>query len=120
MRVFFTLEVDEAIAHAAAGFQALHLHRIIPDRRRAPRCFVAAVDRGEPIAHLFDQDRLRLLATVRKLGVREVYVHRDGTPRQHVDLVGGPLKKAYALLDADQADKLAAVLASLKPKKETA
>jgi hypothetical protein len=47
MRTFQALEVDEALAHAKAGGQSLHLHRIIVDRRKAPRCFVAAVDRGE-------------------------------------------------------------------------
>lgn len=100
MKVFNCLKIDEALAHAAAGGQALHLHRIIPDRQRAPRCFVQAVDRGEDIAHLFDLDRDRLVATARRLGVRVVHIDRDGTDRQHIDLCGGPLKKAVALAEA--------------------
>lgn len=99
MKAFGTMDLFEAEEHAAAGGQALHLHRIIVDRRKAPRCFVAAVDRGEPIAHLFDRDELRLIATVKKLGVKVVKVERAGTPRQHVDLCGGPLRKAIALVE---------------------
>lgn len=97
MKAFACLEIDEALAFAAAGGQALHLHRIIPDRRRAPRCFVAAVDRGEDIAHLFDLDRDRLVATARRLGVRVLVIDREGTDRQHIDLCGGPLRKAMAM-----------------------
>lgn len=114
MRVFGTMEVREAVAHAAGGGQALHLHAIIPDRSRAPRCFVAAVDRGEPIAHLFDLDRERLLATAKKCGVRVLHIDRDGTDRQHIDLCSGPLRKAYTMLDSGQADKLAELLRSFR------
>lgn len=96
MKRFDCLEVPEAIAHAAAGGQSLHLHRIIVDRRKAPRCFVQAVDRGEQIAHLFDQDEARLRQTARRLGVRVVVVERRGEEGQHVDLCGGPLRKALA------------------------
>ncbi len=79
-------ELRAALAHAADGGQAVHLHTIIGDRSAAPRCFVQAVDRGE----------LRLVATVRRLGVRVVVVERGGTDRQHVDLCGAPLRKAIA------------------------
>lgn len=99
MKSFLALQVDEAIAHAAAGGQALHLHRIIVDRKKAPRCFVAAVDRGEHIAHLFDLDEVRLIATAKRLGVRVIVVDRPGTDRQHIDLCGGPLRKAKALCE---------------------
>jgi hypothetical protein len=37
MKCFQCLEVEEAVAYAAAGGQALHLHRIIVDESRAPR-----------------------------------------------------------------------------------
>jgi hypothetical protein len=97
MKRFACMEIEEAIAHAAAGGQALHLHRIIVDRQKAPRCFVQAVDRGEDIAHLFDQNELRLRVTARRLGVRVLVVERRGTPNQHIDLCGGPLKRALAL-----------------------
>jgi hypothetical protein len=103
VKVFTCLEIDEALAHAAGGGQALHLHRIIPDRKAASRCFVAAVDRGEDIAHLFDLDRGRLVATAKRLGVKVVYVDRDGTDRQHIDLCGGPLRKAKALATSEAA-----------------
>lgn len=77
----------------------MHIHRFIVDRQKAPRCFVAAVDRGEDIAHLFDLDKLRLKATARRLGVRVVMIDREDTLRQHVDLVGQPLRRALALCE---------------------
>ena len=94
MKVFRSHELEEAIVYAAAGGQAIHLHRFIGDRVRAPACFVRAVDRGEDIAHLFDRDERRLILTAKKLGVRVVVVERSGSPRQHVDLCGAPLRKA--------------------------
>lgn len=100
MKIFQCREVQEAKAHALAGHQALHLHQIIGDWDKAPACFKAAINRGEDIAHLFDQDEMRLVATVKKLGVKVVVVEHPGTPRQHVDLCGGPLKKAIATCDA--------------------
>lgn len=103
MKTFFQNQLREALAHAEAGGQAIHLHRVIPDRKRAPRCFVAAVDRGEFIAHLFDRDECRLRATARRLGVRVIVIDRAGRPEQHIDLCGMPLRRAEA-----EADRLAA------------
>lgn len=100
MKAFPCMQVDEARDYAVAGGQALHLHTIIGDRHKAPACFLLAVDRGENIAHLFDQDELRLVATVKRLGVRVVVVERQGTPSQHVDLCGGPLRKALKMCGA--------------------
>lgn len=102
MRLFRFEEIDEALAYARGGDQALHLHRVILDRCAAPRCFVAAIDRGEEIAHLFDLDAVRLTRTARSFGVRVVYLDREGTDRQHVDLCGGPLRRALALCDRNQ------------------
>lgn len=116
MRVYSVFQVDEAVAYALAGGQALHLHQIIPDRDAAPRCFVNAVDRGEFIAHLFDQDTVRLLATARRCGVRVLHIDRAGGDGQHIDLCSGPLRKVYTLLDPDQVGKLAELLAGLKTK----
>jgi hypothetical protein len=96
MKKFTVLQINEAVAHALAGGQALHLHRIIVDDKAAPACFVAAVRRGEDIAHLFDQNLARLGATARRLGVRVVKVESRGTVHQHVDLCGLPLRKAKA------------------------
>lgn len=99
MKSFPCREVEEVKAYAAAGGQALHLHRIIMDRRRAPRCFVREVDVGRDIAHLFDQDEARLRATAKRLGVRVIVVERRGEPGQHIDLCGAPLRKAVALCE---------------------
>lgn len=114
MKKFSFREIDEAKEYAAAGGQALHLHRIIVDRKKAPMCFVAAVARGEDIAHLFDQDTRRLERTVRRLGVRIVVVEHEGRPGQHVDLCAGPLKKALLLCEPDEASVAPDQLA-LKP-----
>lgn len=96
MRLFEAKEISEAIYWVLRGGQSLHLHTFIADRVKAPRVFVQAVDRGEQIAHLFDRDRARLEETARRFGVRIVAVEREGTSRQHVDLCGGPLRKAIA------------------------
>ena len=94
MQKFQSRELEEAVAHAVAGGQALHLHRIIAGSATAPPCFVRAVARGEDIAHLFDQDEARLVATARGPGVRMILVERRGTARQHIDLCGWPLRRA--------------------------
>jgi len=101
MKKFKCLEIEEAIEFAQQGGQALHLHQIIMNPETAPRCFVSAVNRGEDIAHLFDQNLERLKETVRKLGVRVVFVDKLGTPNQHVDLCGKPLRLAKALCSED-------------------
>jgi hypothetical protein len=101
MKHFAVMEVREAIAHAAAGGQSLHTHRIIVDRLRAPACFVHEVDAGRDIAHLFDRDEARLRDTVKRLGVRVVVVERRGTDSQHVDLCAGPLRKALAMCETE-------------------
>lgn len=100
MKVFQESEAREAIAHAAAGGQAIHCHQIIVNPELAPACFVRAVRRGENIAHLFDMDLQRLKVTARRLGVRVIVVEHEGTPRQHVDLCGQPLRRALALAEA--------------------
>lgn len=93
IQVFQQREAREAVAFALQGNVAIHLHRIIPDRKRAPGCFVKAVDRGEDIAHVFGQDAGYLRALARCVGVKIVYVHHEGTEEQHVDLCGRPLRK---------------------------
>jgi hypothetical protein len=101
MKLFRMRHVKQAEEYALAGGQALHLHRIIVDRDRAPRCFVRDVDAGLDIAHLFDQDEARLRKTVKKLGVNVIVVEHGGKPGQHVDLCGGPLKKAIKMCDSE-------------------
>ena len=102
MKVFLLREVEEAWAYADEGGQALHLHNIIVDYDKAPRCFVAAVERGENIAHLFDKDEARLIKTARRLGVRVILVERRGRHGQHIDLCGQPLKRAIAQCEVDK------------------
>lgn len=100
MKIFQQAQVREATAYAAAGGQALHLFSgAIADAigavRKIPNCF-----RGrKELDHLFDQDTDRLRKTARRLGVRVIFVHHAGEPRQHIDLCGGPLElaKAHAL-----------------------
>lgn len=99
MKIFQAAEIPEAVAYAQEGGQALHLHRIIANKKKAPACFVKAIDKGEHIAHLFDQDEDRLRKTALGLGVRIILVERQGTPKQHIDLCGAPLKKAIKLCD---------------------
>lgn len=97
MKSFEQNELREAIAFAQDGGQALHLHKIIRNWSKAPSCFKRAVNKGENIAHLFDQDVERLKATCKSLGVNVILVERAGTPKQHIDLCGAPLRKAIAL-----------------------
>ncbi len=101
MKRFTWRLLEEAIQYSVDGEQALHTHRFIGDYGKAPRCFVEAVEKGEDIAHLFDQDEIRLIATARKLGVRVILVERQGTSNQHIDLCGAPLRKAIAMCEAD-------------------
>lgn len=94
MKHFPMQEIEEAQGYAALGGQALHTHRIIVNRRTAPRCFLREVDAGRDIAHLFDRDVDRLKETALKLGVNIIVVEREGQLGQHIDLCGAPLRKA--------------------------
>ena len=105
MKSFTTYEIEEAIAYAASGGQALHLHQFIVNWDKAPSCFVREVKAGRDIAHLFDQDYARLIKTCRQLGVKVILVEREGTERQHIDLCGVPLRKAVAMAEADQKEQ---------------
>ena len=99
MTVFRQRQLPAAYAHAAQGGQALHLlaGSFAYLRRDTPRCF-----RGHrQIAHLFDQDKERLIATARRLGVRVIRVEREATHRQHIDLCGQPLERAIAEANPD-------------------
>lgn len=92
MKRFKQSELKAALDHSAAGGQALHCHRFITSR--APQCFKRDVKTGKDIGHLFDLDRERLLKTSKRLGVRVLYVDREGERSQHIDLCGGPMAKA--------------------------
>ncbi len=89
MKLFQFHQIKEAKKYALAGGQALHLH---------------SLNQGHPvfrkypvIAHLFDQDKERLILTVRKLGVRIIKIDRESQPFQHIDLCGKPLERAKQL-----------------------
>jgi ribA/ribD-fused uncharacterized protein len=93
MKRFGQREVREAAAWAMAGGQGLHVWEPGPEWKAKPG--IPLVFRQSNLwAHLFDQDRARLEATVRELGVRVVLVERVGERHQHVDLCGGPLDRA--------------------------
>ena len=98
MKIFQRKELQQAIDHATNGGQALHLdmspggHSVFPA--------------GRAMAHLFDQDRERLTAAARGLGVRRVKIERDGTPKQHVDLCGEPLNGARRKAWAESNERL--------------
>lgn len=94
MKVFQQREIREAYQHARDGGQALHLMdgRFAYLRRDTPAVFKGR----DQIAHLFDQDMNRLIATAKRLGVRVIKVEHPGTHRQHIDLCATPLTKAMA------------------------
>jgi hypothetical protein len=97
MKLFLTLQIRDAKAYAAAGGQALHVFNF--GRQGwlgAPAVFQRHAAAGRPWGHLFDQDRERVIATARRLGVKRIVVHHPGTPQQHVDLCGKPLNVAIA------------------------
>lgn len=94
MKQFAFRDVRAALAYSRAGGQALHIHRLIPNRKTAPKLFMMAVDAGQDIAHLFDLDAERLIRTAKSLGVKNPRIHRKGDRGQHVDLAGGPLHRA--------------------------
>jgi len=69
MKRFEMKEIREAKEFARQGGQALHVHNFNsghPLFRRYP-----------VIGHLFDADKARLIATVRRLGVRVIKVERE-------------------------------------------
>lgn len=91
MKLFRQRELREAYAYAKKGGQALHVFSGAFAGPDAPKCFVGQTT----IAHLFDQDRRRLHATARNLGVRVIKIeYGDDPERQHVDLCGKPLLNA--------------------------
>lgn len=92
MKRFEHREVREAIAHAEAGGQALHVWPADP-RFPAPSVF----RRSRFWGHLIDHDHARLVETARELGVRVIKVGRLGERGQHIDLCGKPLERALAL-----------------------
>ncbi len=90
MKLFTMLKMDEAVAFAKSGGQALHVHTFTTGGHPF---FARYAEAG----HLFDQDLERLAATARMLGVRVVKIERRRTLSQHVDLCARPLRRAKQL-----------------------
>lgn len=93
--VFEQRQIREAYQFAADGNQALHLMdgRFAYLRDDTPICF----KNRRQLAHLFDQNKDRLIRTARRFGVRVIRVEREGTHQQHIDLCGKPLDRALEL-----------------------
>ena len=99
MKLFETMTIREAYAFAKEGGQALHLFdgKIWGNPSEpTPSCFRRTMKAGKMWAHLFDQDKTRLIATAKRLGVRVIVVSREGNYAQHIDLCGRPLERALA------------------------
>ena len=79
-------EFVAAYAHSKEGGQSLHLHTLSAGHPLFKRYPV--------IAHLLDQDKERLIATAKSLGVRVIKIEHEGTIKQHIDLCGKPLERA--------------------------
>lgn len=94
MMLFAQREIKSAYAHAADGGQALH---VISGTYAYLRNDTPAVFKNRhEIAHLIDNNIVRLMATARRLGVRVIKVERAQRVGQHIDLCGKPLEKARA------------------------
>lgn len=94
MKIFTERQLKAAIDYAFEDPKwpnvSVHLHFIVtPD---APQCFKRDVSKGLPIAHVFCQDKDFLVELARRSGIMKVSVELEGTPRQHVDFCGNPLK----------------------------
>ena len=95
MKLFQHDEAEAAMDYADEGGQALHVWT--PDVGQwpeAPACFKRS---GKGWGHLIDMDIDRLMSTARSLGVNVIVVSRRGVRGQHIDLCGGPLRKARKL-----------------------
>jgi hypothetical protein len=95
IKLFQHNEAEAAMDFADEGGQALHLWN--PDVRgwpEAPTCFKRSCKEW---GHLLDRDIDRLIATARSLGIVVIAVSRRGMRGQHIDLCGGPLRKAKGL-----------------------
>ncbi len=80
---------------ADEGGQALHVcNPDVTHWPEAPSCFKRSASEW---GLLIDMDFERLVVTARSLGVVVIAVSRRGVRGQHIDLCGGPLRKAKEL-----------------------
>jgi hypothetical protein len=95
IKLFQHNEAEAAMDFADNGGQALHLWKpFARDWPEAPFCFKRSASEW---GHLCDMDVDRLVSTARSLGVVVIVVSRRGMRGQHIDLCGGPLRKAKEL-----------------------
>lgn len=98
IKVFTEKEIFEAYTFSKNGDQALHLFgnpRMYPG---APVVF----KKFDQAGHLFDMNLKRLMVTAKRFGVKCIFVHKKGTPKQHIDLCGKPLLDAIAWTEANK------------------
>lgn len=100
MRKFESREIRDAEEYARSGGQALHIFNRGGEFDHLTK--ISVFLRNHPWAHLFDQDKARLVKTARKLGVRQIVIDREDRDGQHVDLCGKPLDRALALCEPVQ------------------
>jgi len=93
MKIFEEMDIFAAYEHAESGGQAVHLCTGAAAHSGAPKCF----KKTNVFAHLIDMNIERLKTTARRLGVNVIKVGRIGRRGQHIDLCGGPLRKAIEL-----------------------
>ena len=81
-------DLRAAIGDAASGGQSLFTH--LWTSTSGPSAY-----RGTHlVGKLFDQNLERLVASAESFGETVIVVHRIGTDKQHIDLVGEPLENA--------------------------
>ena len=103
MKRFESRDIFKAYEFAEAGGQALHVMDaegpldvpagtvdVNAQHHNPPACF----RRSKLWGHLIDMDRVRLVKTAIRLGVKVIVVGRHGRQGQHVDLCGKPLERA--------------------------
>jgi len=88
-------QILDAYKFTASGGGALHLFHDPGVYPGAPPVF----KKSREAAHLLDQDLQRLREIAKALGVRVIKVSYEGTPKQHIDLCGRPLKRAIEICE---------------------
>ncbi len=90
MKLFKSAQIRKALEYSKGGKQSLHVYTPAFFPKNVPPVFT----KSKEWAHLFDQDKARLIETAKSLGVKKIYVHHENNQKQHIDLCGLPLKKA--------------------------
>ena len=89
MKQFEMKDLKTAKDYSLQGFQALHIHTLNAGH--------PLFRRYSKIGHLFDMNKITLIATAKRLGVRIIKVEREGETEQHIDLCGKPFEKAMKM-----------------------